>query len=159
MLVLSQYHIFESYKTNIYRAKSSRHFLYIFLLYILSLHLSTLSLPFHSLFSHTCTHPAPTKYLYIDRAPQCMSLRRSWDSPSPSPASECAPPPFGPGGGTLACGRGVGWVPRCALPPPDQRVGGHTRLRLKGWGRPNSDDWRKSLALCLLCVSIPPISL
>jgi hypothetical protein len=20
-----------------------------------------------------------------------------------------------------------------------------------GWGRPNSDDWRKSLALCLLC--------
>jgi hypothetical protein len=35
--------------------------------------------------------------------------------------------------------------------PPDQRVGGHTRLRLKGMGSPNSDDWRKSLALCLLC--------
>jgi hypothetical protein len=28
--------------------------------------------------------------------------------------------------------------------------GGHTRLRVRGWGSPNSDDWRKSLALCLL---------
>jgi hypothetical protein len=27
----------------------------------------------------------------------------------------------------------------------------HTRLRVRGWGSPNSDDWRKSLALCLLC--------
>ncbi len=37
--------------------------------------------------------------------------------------------------------------------PPDQRGGGGTvnRLQLKGWGSPNSDDWRKSLALCLLC--------
>ncbi len=37
-----------------------------------------------------------------------MSPRRNWDSPDPSPASECA------------------------LPPPDQRVGENTRLRL--WG-------------------------
>jgi hypothetical protein len=22
---------------------------------------------------------------------------------------------------------------------------------VRGWGSPNSDDWRKSLALCLLC--------
>ncbi len=29
--------------------------------------------------------------------------------------------------------------------------GGHIRLRVRGWGSPNSDDWRKSLALCLLC--------
>jgi hypothetical protein len=29
--------------------------------------------------------------------------------------------------------------------------GGQTRLRVRGWGRPNSNDWRKSLALCLLC--------
>ncbi len=37
-------------------------------------------------------------------------------------------------------------------PTPDQRVGGGgTRLRLRRWGSPNSDDWRKSLALCLLC--------
>jgi hypothetical protein len=40
-----------------------------------------------------------------------MSPRRNWDSPNPSLASECAPPPRtgGWGGGeTLACGRGVG---------------------------------------------------
>ncbi len=29
--------------------------------------------------------------------------------------------------------------------------GGHTRLRARGWRSPNSDDWRKSLAVCLLC--------
>ncbi len=52
--------------------------------------------------------------------------------PPPSPASACAPPP-----GTK------GW-------------GGHTRLRVRGWGSPNSDDWRKSLALCLLCGVYPP---
>jgi hypothetical protein len=33
----------------------------------------------------------------------------------------------------------------------NQRGGGHTRLRVRGWGPPDSDDWRKSLALCLLC--------
>ncbi len=60
-----------------------------------------------------------------------MSPRRNWDSPTPLAAGECS------------------------LPPPDQRVGGHTRLLLKGWGSPNSDDWRKSLALCLLCASHP----
>ncbi len=49
----------------------------------------------------------------IYRAPQCMSPRWNWDSPS---------------------------VPS----PPDQRVGGHTRLRLKGWGSPNSNDWRNA---------------
>jgi hypothetical protein len=63
----------------------------------------------------------------IKRAPQCISPRRNWDSPNPSSASECALPP-GPKGGTR-----------------------HTRLRLNGWGSPNSNDWRKSLALCLLC--------
>ncbi len=40
---------------------------------------------------------------------------------------------------------------KCALPPGPKGGGGHTRLRLRGWGSPNSDDWRKSLALCLLC--------
>ncbi len=62
------------------------------------------------------------------RVPQCMSPRRNWDSPNPSSASECAPPP-----------------------PPNLRVGGHTRLRMRGWGSPYSDDVRKGLALCLLC--------
>ncbi len=49
---------------------------------------------------------------YIYRAPQCMSLRRNWDSPNPSPASECALSPtkgWG-GGGKLACGCGGGGV-------------------------------------------------
>ncbi len=55
-----------------------------------------------------------------------MSHSRNWDSPNPTPASECALPP-GPKGGA------------------------HTRLRVRGWGSPNSNDWRKSLALCLLC--------
>ncbi len=51
-----------------------------------------------------------------------MSLRRNWDSSNPSLASECAPPP--------------------------RTGGGPTRLRVRGWGSPSSDDWRKSLALC-----------
>ncbi len=29
-------------------------------------------------------------------------------------------------------------------PPPYQGVGGHTRLLLKGWGSPNSNDWRNA---------------
>ncbi len=65
---------------------------------------------------------------YIYRVPQYMSPRRNWDSPTPYLASACAPPT-----GT-------------------KEGGGHTRLRVRGWGSPNSDDWRKSLELCLLCV-------
>ncbi len=59
-----------------------------------------------------------------------MSPRRNWDSPNPSPQAS---------------------VPS----PPDQRVGGGGSVHLpaaKGWGSPNSDDWRKSLALCLFSV-------
>jgi hypothetical protein len=43
-------------------------------------------------------------------------------------------------------------LPQASVPsaPPDQK-GGAPRLRLKGWGSPNYDDWRKGLALCLLC--------
>jgi hypothetical protein len=33
---------------------------------------------------------------------------------------------------------------------PEPRGGGHTRLRVRGWGSPDSDDLRKSLALCPL---------
>jgi hypothetical protein len=29
----------------------------------------------------------------------------------------------------------------------------YTRVWVRGWGSPNSNDWRKSLALCLLCES------
>ncbi len=52
---------------------------------------------------------------------------------NPSLASECAPP----------------------RPPPRTDGEGETRLRVRGWGSPNSDDWRKSLALCLLCETTP----
>jgi hypothetical protein len=37
----------------------------------------------------------------------------------------------------------------CTPPPPQPKEGEHTRLRVRGWGSPNSDDWRKSLALYL----------
>ena len=38
-----------------------------------------------------------------------------------------------------------------SVPLPPEPKGGHTRQGVRGWGSPNSDDWRKSLALCLLC--------
>jgi hypothetical protein len=56
-----------------------------------------------------------------------MSPRWNWDSPTPSLASECA------------------------LPPQEPKGGGHTRVRVRGWVSPHSDDWRKGLAVCLLC--------
>jgi hypothetical protein len=69
-----------------------------------------------------------TKYLWIQSIPQCMSPRRNWDSSNPSSASECAPRPFKPKSGGTA----------------------HSPA-YEGVGSPNSDDWRKGLALCLLC--------
>ncbi len=60
-----------------------------------------------------------------------MSPSRNWDSSTPSSVSDCAP-------------------------PPGSKGGGHTRLRVRGWGSPNSDDWRKSSALCLLCDQTQP---
>ncbi len=50
-----------------------------------------------------------------------MSPRRNWDSPKTA-----------------------------SVPLPPEPGGGHTRLRVRGWGSHNSDDWRKSLTLCLL---------
>ncbi len=51
---------------------------------------------------------------------------------------------------------GIGTLPTPLSPasvplPPEPGGRGHTRLRVRGWGSPSSDDWRKSLALCLLC--------
>jgi hypothetical protein len=51
-----------------------------------------------------------------------FSSRWNWDSPTPVAAGECAPPPFGTGGG-------------------------HTRLRLKGWGSPNSNEGTYTVVL------------
>ncbi len=47
-----------------------------------------------------------------------MSPRRNWDSPTPLSRQRVCP-----SAGT----KGEGW---------------HTRLRVRGWGSPNSDDWR-----------------
>jgi hypothetical protein len=54
---------------------------------------------------------------------------------------------------------GIGTLPPLLSPasvplPPEPKGGGHTRLRVRGWGSPNFDDWRKSLALCLLCAMV-----
>jgi hypothetical protein len=37
--------------------------------------------------------------------------------------------------------------------PRTKRGGSQTRLQVRGWGSPNSDNWRKGLALCLLCAA------
>jgi hypothetical protein len=67
------------------------------------------------------------QYHRVDRVLTFFSSRPNWDSPSPSPAGECAPP------------------------PPLYPGGGYTRLRVRGCGSPNSNDGRKGLAFCLLC--------
>ncbi len=46
--------------------------------------------------------------------------RQNWPPPNPSTASQCVPP------------------------PPEPRGGGHTRLQVRGWGKLNSNDWRKA---------------
>ncbi len=67
-----------------------------------------------------------TKYTYIPRVLQCLSPRPYWELGPITPIS------------------------RKRVPPPGTTGGGHTRLRVRGWGSPNSDVWRKSLAFCLL---------
>ncbi len=48
----------------------------------------------------------------VGRVLSFFSSRRNWDSPNPTPACECAPPPFGSWGrGTLADERGGERVP------------------------------------------------
>ncbi len=44
---------------------------------------------------------------------------------------------------------GTGTLPTLLSPasvplPPEPGGGGHTRLRVRGWGSPNSDDWKKA---------------
>ncbi len=55
----------------------------------------------------TCT--AQSTYIY--RAPQCISPRLNWDSPTPLAASECALPRTKGWGGTLVCCKRGGGVP------------------------------------------------
>jgi hypothetical protein len=39
--------------------------------------------------------PPPPRPIRVDRVLSLFSSRRDWDSPNPSPACECVPPPFG----------------------------------------------------------------
>ncbi len=69
---------------------------------------------------------------YKESHMQCMSLVGIGTLPTPfSPASVPFPP------------------------EPAGRGHSHSPLRMRGWGSPNSDDGRKSLALCLLCAVYP----
>jgi hypothetical protein len=67
-------------------------------------------------------------HTYVSEVPS-MSSRWNWEPP---------PPPLPPA--SVYTHR-----------PPNQRMGEHIRLRVRGWESPNSNEWRKSLALCLLC--------
>ncbi len=61
-----------------------------------------------SLFSKFHAQLAPQS-TYIYREPQCMSPRRNWDSPNPSPPTECALPPRTKGWGAHSpAAKGVG---------------------------------------------------
>ncbi len=61
----------------------------------------------------------PTKYIYLQSTTVYDPSLELRDSPTPSLASECAPPPGTGGGGTLSPAR-------------------------EGLGESNSDDWRKA---------------
>ncbi len=65
---------------------------------------------------------------HVPRVPQCLSPRRKWDPLPPLPQAS---------------------VP---LPPPRNRGGGHTRLRMRGVGESQFGRLEKQPALCLLCV-------
>jgi hypothetical protein len=66
------------------------------------------------------------KYIhYIPRVPQCLSPRLvGIRTPQPP-------------------------LPLSSTSTPEPRSGEHARLRVRGWGSPNSDDWRKSLSTLL----------
>jgi hypothetical protein len=54
-------------------------------------------------------HRGPAIVGQPGRVGKVFSSRWNWDSPTPSPAGECVPPPFGPGGGAHSLtGEGVG---------------------------------------------------
>ncbi len=88
---------------------------------------------FNTLWDRPCFHRCTAQN--IPRVPQGLSPRLIWDpQPLSLQASVCSPPP-----------------------PPNQRRGEYTRLRVRGWGSHISDDWRISLVLCLY--SVPPAQL
>jgi hypothetical protein len=56
----------------------------------------------------------------VHKVTECLSLRRSWVPPTPSPADESVSTPLGPGRQNSLAGEGI--------------------------GGPNLDDWTESLA-------------
>jgi hypothetical protein len=74
---------------------------------------------------------------FLDTTPQSrqsakrFSSRWNWDSPTPLAAGQCAPPPH-----------------------PLVRGGGHTRLRLKGWGSHNSNKGTYTVVLYIYKYSV-----
>ncbi len=72
----------------------------------------------------------------IPGVPQCLSPLPNWDQPTTLSRKRVCPPP-----------------------PRTKRGGDRLGRGVREWGSPNSDDWKKSLALCLLCVcSAVPLS-
>jgi hypothetical protein len=65
----------------------------------------------------------------VGRVLRFFSSRRDWDSPNPSPAGECAPPPL-------------------------VRGEGHTRLQERGWESSNSDEGTYTLVLCIVYIYV-----
>ncbi len=101
-------------------------------------------------------------HIYLEYHNVCP-LVRIW---TPSPAGECVAPPVphsvchlvrigtpSPAGECVAPLYHTVSVPSSELGPPLTQAsvsppeprGGHTRLRVRGVGDPNSDDWRKNL--------------
>jgi hypothetical protein len=59
--------------------------------------------------SISCVRVNNPQSTYINRAPQCMSLRRNWDSPMHPPLSPASVPlPPEPGGAHSPAGEGLG---------------------------------------------------
>ncbi len=76
------------------------------------------------------SRPGPTPQ--SRQSAKLFSSRRNWDSPNPSPAGECDPPPGFGGRGTLAGARGVGT-----------------------WEIPNSDDRTYTVVLFIYMYFVP----
>ncbi len=74
---------------------------------------------------------------YLPRVPECLTPRQNWD---PHPLSRKRPEAK-EGETHSPAGEGMG----------ESQFGRLEKKPSEGVGSPNSDDWRKSLALCLLC--------
>jgi hypothetical protein len=83
-----------------------------------------------------------------------FSSRWNWDSPTSLPAGEAFLQ-------SLELGLPHPFTRRRVCPPPFGPGGGHTRLRLKGWGSPNSNEVTYTVVLyiykyCTLCRDVSP---